>query len=50
MAVIQTNKGAENFRLITIDLNNSGEENWKDLVPEHEVDVLEWATGVAGTG
>jgi len=48
MAVIQTNKGAENFRLITIDLNNSGEENWKDLVPEHEVDVLEWATGVAG--
>lgn len=48
LAVIQTNKGAENSKLIIIDLDKPEEENWKDLVPEHENDVLEWATGIAG--
>lgn len=46
-AIFHTNKDAENFRLITIDLMAPAEANWTDLVPEGE-DVLEWATGVAG--
>jgi hypothetical protein len=35
-------QGAENFRLITIDLEAPAEANWTDLVAEGE-DVLEWA-------
>jgi len=46
-AVFHTNKNAENYRLITIDLEKPAEANWVDLVKEGE-DVLEWATGVAG--
>ena len=46
-AVFHTNKNAENYRLITIDLEKPAEANWTDLVKEGE-DVLEWATGVAG--
>jgi len=45
--VFHTNKNAENFKLVTIDLSNPAESNWIDLVPEG-TDVLEWATGVAG--
>jgi len=45
--VFHTNKGAQNFKLVTIDLSSPSESNWVDLVPEGE-DVLEWATGVAG--
>jgi len=45
--VFHTNKGAQNFKLVTIDLSAPSESNWADLVPEGE-DVLEWATGVAG--
>lgn len=45
--IFHTNKGAENYRLVTIDLESPTESNWTDLVPEND-DVLEWATGVAG--
>merc|ERR1712179_220055 len=45
--VFHTNKGAQNFKLVTIDLTSPSESSWVDLVPEGE-DVLEWATGVAG--
>jgi len=45
--VFHTNKNAENFKLVTIDLSSPAESNWIDLVPEG-TDVLEWATGVAG--
>jgi len=45
--VFHTNKGAEKYRLVLIDLTNPSESAWTDLVGESE-DVLEWATGVAG--
>jgi len=45
--IFHTNKGAEKYRLVTIDLTNPQESAWTDLVGEGE-DVLEWATGVAG--
>jgi len=45
--VFHTNKGAANYRLVTIDLEKPEEAAWRDLVGEGE-DVLEWATGVAG--
>jgi len=45
--IFHTNKGAQNFKLVTIDLTNPSPSNWTDIVPEGE-DVLEWATGVAG--
>lgn len=46
--VFQTNRDASNFRLVTIDFTNPAPENWTTLVPEHEKDVLDWATPVAG--
>ncbi|XP_068143473.1 LOW QUALITY PROTEIN: prolyl endopeptidase-like [Drosophila tropicalis] len=39
----RTNKDAPNYRVISIDLENSDEENWKTIVKEHEKDVLDWA-------
>jgi len=45
--VFHTNKGAEKFKLVTIDMENPAETKWTDLVPETE-DKLEWACGVAG--
>ena len=46
--VFHTNKGAERFKLVTIDLLNPAEANWKDLVPEcPQGGVLEWSCGVA---
>ena len=50
LCVFQTNKGAERFKLVTIDLQNPSESNWKDLVAEcPKGGVLEWACGVAGS-
>ena len=46
--VFHTNKGAEKFKLVTIDMENPAESKWTDLVPETE-DKLEWACGVAGS-
>ena len=45
--VFHTNKGAEKFKLVTIDMNDPSESKWTDLVPESD-DKLEWACGVAG--
>lgn len=47
-AVFKTNRNAQNFKLITIDLDRPAETNWVDLVGNQERDVLEWAAGVAG--
>ena len=47
-AIFHTNRGARNFKLVSIDVNNPAESAWVDIVPEHAKDVLEWSTGVAG--
>jgi len=44
--VFRTNKDAPNYRLIVIDFDKPEEANWTTLVPEHERNVLEWATCV----
>lgn len=38
---VMTNDGAPNYRLVKIDVQKPAKENWTDLVPEHETDVLE---------
>ncbi|XP_075058950.1 prolyl endopeptidase [Mixophyes fleayi] len=42
----KTNRNAANYKLINIDFSDPGESNWKDLVPEHDKDVLEWVSCV----
>jgi len=43
-----TNKNAKRFKLVCIDINNSDESKWKDIIVEHDKDVLEWVACVAG--
>eukprot|EP00088_Acartia_fossae_P067038 TRINITY_DN8336_c0_g1_i1.p1 TRINITY_DN8336_c0_g1~~TRINITY_DN8336_c0_g1_i1.p1 ORF type:complete len:709 (+),score=185.74 TRINITY_DN8336_c0_g1_i1:52-2178(+) len=43
-----TNKNAKRFKLVCIDSANPDVANWQDIIPEHEKDVLEWASAVAG--
>ncbi len=40
---VNTNNGAGNFKVISIDFNNPGKENWKDVIPEKK-EKLENAT------
>ncbi|XP_071854374.1 prolyl endopeptidase-like [Apostichopus japonicus] len=42
----KTNLKAPNYKLITIDFDKPEQENWKDLIPESETDVLEWVACV----
>ena len=45
---VLTNNEASNFRLVAIDLANTAPENWKDVIPESEKQVLEGATLAGG--
>lgn len=43
---LKTNKDAPNFRLVVVDLSSSEslkQTNWRDLIPNHSKDVLEYA-------
>ncbi|XP_065215835.1 prolyl endopeptidase-like [Planococcus citri] len=42
--IFQTNKDADNYKLVSIDIGNPDPTTWKDLVPENEKDVLQWAS------
>jgi len=39
--IAETTIGAPNGRVVAIDMHNPGHENWTDLVPEHETQVVE---------
>ncbi|XP_063299615.1 prolyl endopeptidase [Pelobates fuscus] len=42
----KTNRNAPNYKLINIDFNDPEESKWKELIPEHNKDVLEWVSCV----
>ncbi|KAJ8020559.1 Prolyl endopeptidase [Holothuria leucospilota] len=42
----KTNLKSPNYKLINIDFEKPGQENWTDLVPESTEDVLEWVACV----
>jgi prolyl oligopeptidase len=44
MLYVLTNNEAPLYRLVGIDLNHPARENWVDIIPEHEKNVLESAT------
>lgn len=46
VCIFRTNKNAPNYRLIKIDFTDPSQENWTTLIPEHEKDVLDWASAV----
>ena len=48
MLYVLTNNDAPLYRLVGIDLDNPARENWVDIIPEHELNVLESATLAGG--
>ena len=45
-AIFRTNKGAPNFRLIAVDLENFKLNEWTEIIAEHPHNVLDWACAV----
>jgi prolyl oligopeptidase len=45
---VRTNYGAPRYRLVKIDLNLPGRENWVDIIPEDTTNVLESARLAGG--
>ena len=45
---VLTNLNAPKYRVVAIDLENPVSENWLDIIPEHEKNVLESATLAGG--
>ncbi len=43
-----TNLDAPRYRLVAIDLENPDSEAWKEVIPEHEIQVLESASLLGG--
>lgn len=43
--VFKTNKDAPNYRLVIMDFDDLSKE-WKDLIPEHSKDVIDWSMAV----
>lgn len=37
-----TNRDAPNYRMIKMDLDNPSEDNWIDIIPQHEKNVLKY--------
>jgi len=48
MLYVLTNNQSPLYRLVGIDMNNPGRENWVDIIPEDEKNVLESATLAGG--
>jgi prolyl oligopeptidase len=46
--LVHTDYDAPNYRLILIDLKNPARENWKDVIPEKQKDVLQGAQIIGG--
>lgn len=46
--LVHTDYDAPNYRLILIDLKNPARENWKDVIPEKQKDVLQSAQIIGG--
>ncbi|XP_067863012.1 prolyl endopeptidase-like isoform X2 [Heptranchias perlo] len=42
----RTNLDAPRYRVINIDLEQPARSQWKELIPQHQKDVLDWATCV----
>ncbi|XP_065202518.1 prolyl endopeptidase-like [Planococcus citri] len=42
--IFQTNKDADNYKLISFDITNPDPKTWKDLIPENKNNSLNWAS------
>ncbi len=45
---VRTNADAPRYRLMAVDLDHPSRENWKEIIPEHEKNVLESAQMAGG--
>lgn len=46
----RTNLDAENFRICKFDINKPAKQNWIDVIPNHQLDVLNWAEVYTANG
>ncbi|XP_065202525.1 prolyl endopeptidase-like [Planococcus citri] len=47
--IFKTSKDADNYKIISVDISNPDPKAWiwKDIVPNHEKNVLEWAVAAS---